>query len=93
MPCSIGTIIKNKNANVTWVRCSACPKWFHQFCVDVSDDDLTFKTSYVRECTRMYQVDFQDFSEFGVDAYLSSPDQYILKNIHLRLWVAMVDRS
>ena len=41
--CSIGSIIKRKNANVAWVRCSACPKWFHQFCVDVSDDDLTFK--------------------------------------------------
>ena len=42
-PCSIGSIIKRKNENVAWVRCSACPKWFHQFCVDVSDDDLTFK--------------------------------------------------
>ena len=41
----------------------------------------------------MYQVDFQDFSEFGVNAYLSSPDQYILKNIHLRLWVAMVTKQ
>ncbi len=41
----------------------------------------------------MYQVDFQDFSEFGVGAYLSSPDQYILKNIHLRLWVAMVTKQ
>ena len=42
-PCLISILIKNKKTEVNWVRCCACPKWFHQLCVGVGDDDLTFK--------------------------------------------------
>ena len=42
-PCIIDGLVKNKKTKVAWVRCCACLKWFHQYCVGVADDDLTFK--------------------------------------------------
>ena len=51
-----------------------------------------FKTSFARKCTMMYQVDLEDFSEFRINAFLSSPGQSILKNKHLKFWVAMVTK-
>ena len=48
------------------------------------------KTSFLRERTRMYQGDFQDFSEFCVNAYLSTLDQSTSKKNGNRLWVTMV---
>ena len=39
------------------------------------------KTSFLRERTRMYQGDFQDFSEFCVNAYLSTLDQSTSKKM------------
>ena len=41
----------------------------------------------------MYQVDLEDFSEFRINAFLSSPGQSILKNNHLKFWIAMVTKE
>ena len=49
-----------------------------------------FKTGFLIECTRMYQLDFQDFSELAIKSFLSSPRWSISKNNSLRFWVAMV---
>ena len=41
----------------------------------------------------MYQVDLEDFSEFRINAFLSSPSQSISKKTTFRLWVAMVTKQ
>ena len=47
----------------------------------------------MRERTRMSQGHFQDFSEFGANAYLSTLGQSTSKKNDLRLWVTMVTKQ
>ena len=47
------------------------------------------KTSFLRNRTKMYQVDFQDFSDFAHNAYVSTLGQSISKNHNFRFSVAM----
>ena len=41
---------------------------------------------------RAYQLKIVDFSEFGINAFLSSPGESTSKNNNLRSWVAMVTK-
>ena len=54
---------------------------------------IWLKTSFLIERTRLYQVDFQDFSDFGENAFFSSPWQTTSKNITLSPWVTMVTKQ
>ena len=36
-PCKIEKVIEKSNQTVEWVQCRLCPKWFHQYCVEVND--------------------------------------------------------
>ena len=47
------------------------------------------KTSFLRNRTKMYQVDFQDFSDFAHNGFLSALGQSISKNHNFRFSVAM----
>ena len=52
-----------------------------------------FKTSFLIEHTKLYHGHFQDFSEFALNAYLSTSGHSISKNNSLWFWVAMVTKQ
>ena len=37
--CIINEVVDNLGGDVNWVKYVICPKWFHQFCVRVGDEE------------------------------------------------------
>ena len=38
-PCKIHEIISKSSQRAEWVQCRVCPKWFHQHCVGVDEQN------------------------------------------------------
>ena len=41
-PCIIDQVVAKAKQTVDWIQCRLCPKWYHNYCAQVDDDDHAY---------------------------------------------------